>query len=103
MEDICAKAHNILAAAGSTATDIWPWSPGRSPRIPQFSELYGGRKGAIVTLSVLAAVLIIWTSIWYFGYAIHYDRLAKPLEKVSDPVAAMTTAGHTLEVGVIVP
>ena len=37
-----------------------------------------GRKGAIVTLSFLAAVLIIWTSIWYFGYAIHYDRLAKP-------------------------
>ena len=58
-----------------------------------------GRKGAIVTLSVLAAVLIIWTSIWYFGYAMHYDRLAKPLEKVSDSVAAMTTAGHTLEVG----
>lgn len=49
VEDICAKAHNILAAAGSTATDIWPWSPGRSPRIPQFSELYGGRKGAIVS------------------------------------------------------
>ena len=47
----------------------------------------------------LAAVLIIWTSIWYFGYAIHYDRLAKPLEKVSDQVAAMTTAGHTLEIG----
>ena len=58
-----------------------------------------GRKGAIVALSVLAAIFLIWTGIWYFGYAIHYDRLAKPLEKVNDQVAAMTTAGHTLVVG----
>lgn len=58
-----------------------------------------GRKGAIVTLSVIVAIFLIWTGIWYFGYAIHYDRLAKPLEKVTDQVAAMTTAGHTLEVG----
>jgi hypothetical protein len=58
-----------------------------------------GRKGAIVALFVLAAIFLIWTGIWYLGYAIHYDRLAKPLEKVNDQVAAMTTAGHTLEVG----
>ena len=58
-----------------------------------------GRRGAIVAVSVLFAIFLIWTSIWYFGYAIHYDRLAKPLDKVSDQVAAMTTAGHTLEVG----
>ena len=58
-----------------------------------------GRRGAIVAVSVLLAIFLIWTSIWYFGYAIHYDRLAKPLDKVSDQVAAMTTAGHTLDVG----
>ena len=58
-----------------------------------------GRKGSILTVSVLAAIFLLWTGIWYFGYAIHYDRLAKPLEKVNDQVAAMTTAEHTLEVG----
>lgn len=57
-----------------------------------------GRRGAIVAISVLLAIFLIWTCVWYFGYAIHYDRLAKPLDKVSDQVAAMTTAGHTLEV-----
>ena len=58
-----------------------------------------GRRGAIITLSVFVSVFVLWLSIWYFGYAVHYDRLAKPLEKVSDEVSAMTTAGHTLEVG----
>ena len=57
------------------------------------------RKGAIVTLSVLVAIFLIWTGVWYFGYAVHYDRLAKPLEEVSDQAAAMTTAGHTHEIG----
>lgn len=57
------------------------------------------KKGAIITLSLLAAVLLIWTSIWYFGYAIYYDMLANPLSKIPDPAAAMTTADHTLEVG----
>lgn len=58
-----------------------------------------GRRGAIITVSILLAIFVVWTGIWYFGYAVHYDRLAKPLEKVSDQAAAMTTAGHTLEVG----
>ena len=58
-----------------------------------------GRRGAIVAVSVLLTVFLAWTGIWYFGYGVHYDRLAKPLEKVSDEVSAMTTAGHTLEVG----
>ena len=57
------------------------------------------RRGAVITVSILLVLFFMWTGIWYFGYAIHYDRLAKPLEKVTDQVAAMTTAGHTLEVG----
>lgn len=58
-----------------------------------------GRRSSIITVSILLAIFVVWTGIWYFGYAVHYDRLAKPLEKVSDQAAAMTTAGHTLEVG----
>ncbi len=49
VEELCARAGRILRQTGSTATDIWQWSPGRSPRIPQFGDIYGGRKGAIVS------------------------------------------------------
>lgn len=57
------------------------------------------KKGACVTLVVIAALLIISTIVWYFGYAIHYDKLAEKLEKVKDETAAMTTASHCLEYG----
>lgn len=57
------------------------------------------RKGSCITLAVLAAVLAVWTCIWYFGYAVHYDKLAGKLEKVTDQTAAMTTASHSLEYG----
>ena len=57
------------------------------------------KKGACITLAIIAALLIILTIVWYFGYAIHYDNLAEKLEKVKDETAAMTTASHCLEYG----
>lgn len=57
------------------------------------------KKGACITLAVVVALLIVFTSIWYFGYAIQYDKLAGKLEKVKDETAAMTTASHSLEYG----
>ena len=57
------------------------------------------RKGARITLAVLLVILILWTGVWYFGYAIHYDRLAGKLERITDEAAAMTTASHSLEYG----
>lgn len=58
-----------------------------------------GRKSVVIMLSILAAIMLIWTSVWYFGYAIYYDQLAKPLESVTDEASVMTTAGHALEFG----
>lgn len=57
------------------------------------------KKGVIITLSFLAAVFLLWTSVWYFGYGIYYDILSKPLSKITDHAADMTTADHTLEAG----
>lgn len=51
-------------------------------------------KGIRATLAVLLAVLALWTAIWYFGYAIHYDRLAGKMEQITGETAAMTTASH---------
>jgi len=57
------------------------------------------KKGACITLAIIAALMIVLTSVWYFGYAVHYDKLAGKLEKVKGEVAAMTTASHCLEYG----
>ena len=57
------------------------------------------KKGACITLAVIAVLLIVWTSVWYFGYAIHYDKLTGKMEKIKDETAAMTTASHSLEYG----
>lgn len=57
------------------------------------------KKGACITLAIIIALLIVWTSVWYFGYAIHYDKLAGKLEKIKAETAAMTTASHSLEYG----
>ncbi len=39
-------AHTDIA---SEATDIWPWSPGRTPKLLSFEERYEGRRGAIIS------------------------------------------------------
>lgn len=57
------------------------------------------KKGACITLAIIAALLIVLTVVWYFGYAIHYDKLAEKMEKVTGETAAMTTASHSLKHG----
>ena len=57
------------------------------------------RKGARITLAVLLAILALWTGVWYFGFAIRYDRLASCLEPITGETALMTKASHTLEYG----
>ena len=53
LRGLCAKAHDVLKdpgiASSSTATDIWPWSPGHAPRLKSFRERYDGRTGAVVS------------------------------------------------------
>ena len=101
----CQSCSQILASLRSeielerekTGDDLKPLTEIRH-RIAKEKKRYG-RKGVLITLSVIITVFLVWTGIWYFGYAIHYDRLAKPLEKVTNRIEAITTAGHTLEVG----
>lgn len=57
------------------------------------------KKGACIALAVLMIVLSIWTGIWYFGYARYYDQMALVMDRVNDPVAALTTGGHTAVLG----
>lgn len=57
------------------------------------------KKGACITLAIIAALLIVLTVVWYCGYAIHYDKLAEKMEKITGKTAAMTTASHSLEHG----
>ncbi len=42
-------AHPLNQGKSSPANAIWPWSPGRRPRLPQFTEKYVGRRGAIIS------------------------------------------------------
>ena len=52
LEERCARflsAHKLNAGKSSPANRIWPWSPGRKPAIPDFSDLYAGKKGAIIS------------------------------------------------------
>ena len=42
-------AHPLNAGVSAPANRIWPWSPGRKPSLPGFSELYSGRRGAIIS------------------------------------------------------
>ncbi len=42
-------AHPVNRGRKSPANQIWPWSPGRKPTLAQFSDLYAGRRGAIVS------------------------------------------------------
>ena len=55
LRDLEEKAAKFLAAhpvnAGKTAPGnrIWPWSPGRRPKLPQFNVQYRGKIGAIIS------------------------------------------------------
>ena len=42
-------SHELNAGKASPANRIWPWSPGRRPNLPKFSESYAGRRGAIIS------------------------------------------------------
>ncbi|WP_294505158.1 cofactor-independent phosphoglycerate mutase [uncultured Victivallis sp.] len=42
-------SHELNAGKASPANCIWPWSPGRRPNLPKFSEVYEGRRGAIIS------------------------------------------------------
>ncbi len=41
--------HPLNQGKKSPASHIWPWSPGRKPAIPAFSELYDGKTGAVIS------------------------------------------------------
>ncbi len=55
LADLGRRAHEFLMrhplnqGKASPATDIWPWSPGKRPKMQLFSERYAGRKGAIIS------------------------------------------------------
>ena len=42
-------AHPLNAGVEAPANRIWPWSPGRRPKLRKFSEVYSGRRGAIIS------------------------------------------------------
>ena len=50
-EKVAAFLANHPLNAGKTvpANRIWPWSPGRNPRITGFKERYQGRTGAVIS------------------------------------------------------
>ena len=41
--------HPLNRGRKSPANRIWPWSPGKRPSFPSFSEKYGGKKGAVIS------------------------------------------------------
>lgn len=43
------RQHPLNRGKSNPANAIWPWSPGRRPHLPQFSQLYAGRSGAVVS------------------------------------------------------
>ena len=52
LEERCAaflKGHKLNQGKSAPANRIWPWSPGRKPAIPAFSQLYAERQGAIIS------------------------------------------------------
>ena len=52
LEERAAKflaSHPLNAGKAAPANRIWPWSPGYSPAIADFSELYAGRTGAVIS------------------------------------------------------
>ncbi len=52
LDELCAAYlanHPLNQGVESPANRIWPWSPGRLPRLTPFDECYLGRKGAIIS------------------------------------------------------
>ena len=47
LRDLMARAHPLVAAGGTPATDIWVWGQGTAPRMPALRELRG-LDGAVV-------------------------------------------------------
>ncbi len=43
------RNHPLNQGVEHPANAIWPWSPGRRPKLPQFGQLYAGRSGAVVS------------------------------------------------------
>lgn len=41
--------HELNRHDGAKANFIWPWSPGRRPAMAPFSEVYHGKRGAIIS------------------------------------------------------
>ena len=41
--------HPLNYGKAAPVNRIWPWSPGRRPNLAPFSELYSGRRGAIIS------------------------------------------------------
>lgn len=54
------------------------------------------KKGVCVTLATMLALFSVWVCVWYFGYAVRYDKLTGKLERIEGESAAMTTASHSL-------
>jgi 2,3-bisphosphoglycerate-independent phosphoglycerate mutase len=49
--------HPLNANLAKPANMIWPWSPGKKPCLPKFSEKYNGMKGAVITaVDVIAGI-----------------------------------------------
>ncbi len=42
-------SHPVNAGREQPANMIWPWSPGRKPVMPSFSDKYGGCRGAVIS------------------------------------------------------
>ena len=52
LEERCAsflRNHKLNQGKSAPANRIWPWSPGRKPAIPAFSQLYADCQGAIIS------------------------------------------------------
>lgn len=41
--------HPLVKSGEAKANSIWPWSPGRTPSFPAFSDRYPGKTGAVIT------------------------------------------------------
>lgn len=55
LNDLCAKCaafladHPVNRGKEMPANAIWPWSPGRMPKLPPFGLLYPGRSAAVIS------------------------------------------------------
>lgn len=52
LDQLCAAflaAHPLNRDRKEPANRIWPWSPGRRPRLEPFSVCYSGRRGAVIS------------------------------------------------------